>query len=218
MKKTFAVFGLGQFGLSLVEELARHDADVMAIDIDEERVKKAATFIPTVFIADATDEKALKELDIKSVDHAIIAYGNNIQASILTTVILVEMGIKHLTVRVDNEYYAPILKKLGADEVVAPQRMAGTGLANRLQNESFTDYYSLGNNFSVVQISINKNFRPQTIAFLNPRNVFNVNIILINRKTKTFAPKATDNIEPGDIVFIVGKTKDIEKFNKEINN
>jgi len=218
MKKTFAVFGLGQFGMAIVEELARQDADVMAIDIDEEKVKKAASFIPTVFIADATDEKALKELDIKNIDHAIIAYGSNIQASILTTVILVEMGVKHLTVRVDNEYFAPILKKLGAHEVVAPQRMAGTGLANRLQNESFTDYYSLGNNFSVVQISINQNFKSQTIANINPRNLYNINIILISRNSKTFAPKATDSIQPGDIIFIVGKTKDIAKFNKEINN
>ena len=218
MKKTFAVFGLGQFGMAIVEELARHDADVMAVDIDAERVKKAASFIPSVFIADATDEKALKELDIKNIDHAIIAYGNNIQASILSTVILKEMGVKHLTVRVDNEYYAPILKKLGADEVVAPQKMAGVGLANRMQNASFTDYYSLGNNFSVVQVVVNQDFVAKTIADINPRNTFNVNIILISRKNKTFAPKASDNIEPNDIIFIVGKTKDIEKFNKEIND
>ncbi len=217
MKKTFAVFGLGEFGMALVEELARQDADVMAIDIDEERVKKAATIVPSVFIADATDEKAMKELDVKHIDHAIIAYGNNIQASILSTVILVEMGIKHLTVRVDNEYYAPIIKKLGADEVVAPQKMAGVTLANRLQNESFTDYYSLGNNFSVVQVSIKEGFTSQTIIELNPRNEYNVNLILVRRKNRTFAPKASDTIEAGDIIFVVGKTKDIEKFNREIN-
>lgn len=217
MKKTFAVFGLGQFGMSIVEELASHDADVIAIDMDESRVKKASTFIPTVFIADATDEKALKELDIPNIDHAIVAYGNNIQASILTTVILVEMGIKHLTVRVDNEYYIPVLKKLGAHEVIAPQRMAGKGLANRLENESFVDYYSLGNNFSVVKVLINDNYTPQSIAVLNPRNTYGVNLILISRGNQTFAPKATDFIEPNDIIFVVGKTKDIEKFNRALN-
>ncbi len=217
MKKTFAVFGLGQFGMSIVEELAMHDADVIAIDMDETKVKKASNFIPTVFIADATDEKALRELDIPNIDHAIVAYGNNIQASILTTVILVEMGIKHLTVRVDNEYYVPVLKKLGAHEVISPQRMAGKGLANRLENESFVDYYSLEDNFSVVKVLINNDFKSQSISLLNPRNTYGVNLILISRKNKTFAPKANDTIESGDIIFVVGKTKDIEKFNRALN-
>lgn len=218
MKKTFAVFGLGQFGMSIVEELSRHDVDIMAIDRDDAKVKKASRFIPTVFIADATDEKALKELDIQNVDHAIVAYGNNIQATILTTVILVEMGVKHITVRVDNEYYVPVLKKLGAHEVISPQRMAGISLANRLENESFVDYYSLGDNFSVVKVSIRKDCTPRLISELNPRNTFGVNLILITRKTRTFAPKANDFIEGGDIIFVVGQTKDIEKFNKELNN
>lgn len=218
MKKTFAVFGLGQFGLSIVEELAKLDADVMAIDRDEEKVIQASKFIPSVFIADSTNEKALKELDLKNVDHAIIAFGNNMQSTILTTVLLVEIGVKHLTVRVDNEYYAPIIKRLGAHEVISPQKMAGIGLANRLENESFVDYYSLGENFSVVKVSINPDFIAKSITELNSRNKFGVNLILISRKNNTFAPKATDEIHGGDIVFVVGKTKDIEKFNRFLNN
>lgn len=218
MKKTFAVFGLGQFGLSIVEELAKLDADVMAIDRDEEKVMLASKFIPSVFIADSTNEKALKELDLKKVDHAIIAFGNNMQSTILTTVLLVEIGVKHLTVRVDNEYYAPIIKRLGADEVISPQKMAGIGLANRLENESFVDYYSLGENFSVVKVSVRSDFVTKSVTELNPRNNFGVNLILISRKNKTFAPKATDEIQGGDIVFVVGKTKDIEKFNRFLNN
>lgn len=218
MKKTFAVFGLGQFGLSIVEELAKLDADVMAIDRDEEKVMQASKFIPSVFIADSTNEKALKELDLKNVDHAIIAFGNNMQSTILTTVLLVEIGVKHLTVRVDNDYYAPIIKRLGADEVISPQKMAGIGLANRLENESFVDYYSLGENFSVVKVSIRPDFVAKPITELNARNNFGVNLILISRKNRTFAPKATDEIQGGDIVFVVGKTKDIEKFNRFLNN
>lgn len=190
----------------------------MAIDRDEEKVMQASKFIPSVFIADSTNEKALKELDLKNVDHAIIAFGNNMQSTILTTVLLVEIGVKHLTVRVDNEYYAPIIKRLGADEVISPQKMAGIGLANRLENESFVDYYSLGENFSVVKVSIRPDFVAKPITELNARNNFGVNLILISRKNRTFAPKATDEIQGGDIVFVVGKTKDIEKFNRFLNN
>ena len=217
MKKTIAVIGLGEFGMSIVEELARLDADVIAVDLDESKVVKAAELVPTAFIADCTDIKALKELDIQQAYHVIIAFGNNIPASILATVSLVELGVKHITVRVDNEYYAPILKRLGANDVISPQRMAGIGLANRLENESFVDYYSLGGTFSVVKVSIRDGVQSKTIAELNPRNSYNVNLILISRKNRIFAPKATDSIEGNDILFIVGKTKDIERFNRDLN-
>ena len=106
-----------------------------SIDKDEEAVAKAAKLIPTAFIADSTNEKALKELNIDEVTDAIVCYGDNVTASILTTVILKDLGISHIVVRMDDEYFIPTIKRLGADEVVTPQRIAGIGLANRLGTE-----------------------------------------------------------------------------------
>ena len=117
-KKSFAVIGLGQFGISIVEELVGNGMDVIAIDTDEEAVKKISALLPTVAVANATDEEALKELGIKDVDAAIVAFGSHIEASILTTVILKELGVKSIIVRVDDVYYMPIMKKLGATEVI----------------------------------------------------------------------------------------------------
>ena len=119
-KKSFAVIGLGQFGISVVEELVGNGMDVIAIDSDEEAVKKIANLLPTVAVANATDEESLKELGIKDVDAAIVAFGSHIEASILTTVILKELGVKSIIVRVDDTYYLSILKKLGATEVIMP--------------------------------------------------------------------------------------------------
>ncbi len=211
-KKSFAVIGLGQFGLAIVSELASIGADVIAIDRDETSVRKAALHVPTAFVADATDEKALRELDVHHVTHAIVAYGDNIQASILTTVILSNMNISHIVVRVDDDYYVPIIKKLGATEIIMPQRLAGLGLANRLDDEDFLDYYSLSDNFSVVKITVGPKFIAHSIIEIDPRNKFNVNLILLTKNKVTSIPRASDLIEPDDVVFVVGKRKELREF------
>ena len=133
--KSFAVIGLGQFGRALVDELIENGMDVIAIDTSEEAINKISKKLPTAFVADSTNEQALKELGIQDVDAAIVAYGDNKEASILTTVILREFGIEQIIVRVDDDYYVPIMKKLGATEVIMPQKAAGVALANRLGNE-----------------------------------------------------------------------------------
>ena len=146
--KSFAVIGLGQFGRSIVKELIDNGMDVIAIDNNEEVAKEVANDLPTTFIADSTDERALKELGIPDVDAAIVAFGDNQEASVLTTVILRELGVKNIIVRVDDDYYVPIMKKLGATEVITPQKAAGTALANRIGNEDFQDYYKLDAKYS----------------------------------------------------------------------
>jgi len=211
-KKSFAVIGLGQFGLAITTELAGIGADVIAIDREEESVRKAALHVPTAFVADATNEKALRELDVHHVTHAIVAYGDNIQASILTTVILSNMNIPHIVVRVDDDYYVPIIKKLGATEIIMPQRLAGIGLANRLDDEDFLDYYSLSDNFSVVKITVGQKFKALSIIEIDPRNKYNVNLILLTKKKETKIPHASDLIEAGDIVFVVGKRRELREF------
>jgi trk system potassium uptake protein TrkA len=216
-RRSFAVIGLGEFGMTIVEELVALNREVIAIDKDEEAVAKAAKLIPTAFIADSTNEKALKELNIDEVTDAIVCYGDNVTASILTTVILKDLGISHIVVRMDDEYFIPTIKRLGADEVVTPQRIAGVGLANRLGNESFLDYYNLSGNYSVVKITVNKDFEPVTLQALDARNQFGVNIILIQREKRVFSPKANDEIIPLDIINVVGKRRDVEDFSSFIN-
>ena len=216
-KKSFAVIGLGQFGISIVEELVGNGADVIAIDSDEEAVKRISGLLPTVAVANSTDDEALKDLGIKDVDAAIVAYGSHIEASILTTVILRELGVKTIIVRVDDAYYMPIMKKLGATEVITPQKAAGTALANRIGNEDFQDYYKLDAKYSVVSIIINPGFFPQTLKDMNPKNVYGVNVVLIKRGTKSFVPGGNDSLLPDDTVYVVGTSKEINAFREAIN-
>ena len=216
-KKSFAVIGLGQFGTSVVEELVGNSMDVIAIDSDEEAVKKVSSLLPTVAVANATDEESLKELGIKDVDAAIVAFGSHIEASILTTVILKELGVKSIIVRVDDTYYLPILKKLGATEVIMPQKAAGIALANRLGNEDFKDFYKLDDKYSVVSIVINTAFVPQQLRELGSKDKYGVNVVLINRNGRSFVPGGNDSILPDDTVFVVGGTKEIRNFREAIN-
>ena len=216
-KKSFAVIGLGQFGRSILEELVDNGMDVIAIDLNEEIVKRAAALVPTVFVADSTDENALKELGINDVDAAIVAYGGNKEASVLTTVILRELGVPQIIVRVDDDYYVPIMKKLGATEVITPQKAAGVALANRLGNEDFKDFYKLDEKYSVVSLMISSAYVPQTLIELNPKNNYGVSIVLVMRNGRSFVPGGNDSLLPGDTCYIVGTTKEIRAFREGIN-
>ena len=216
-KKSFAVIGLGQFGIAVVEELVANGADVIAIDAEEEAVKKISSLLPTVAVANSTDEEALKELGIKEVDAAIVAFGSHIEASILTTVILKELGVKSIIVRVDDAYYMPIMKKLGATEVIMPQKAAGIALANRLGNEDFKDFYKINDKFSVVSIVVNTAYVPEQLKDLSSKDKYGVNIVLIVRGGRSFVPGGNDSLFPDDTIFVVGGTKEIRNFREAIN-
>jgi len=216
-KKSFAVIGLGQFGCSVVKELISNGSDVIAIDNNEEAVNKVKNILPTVFVADSTDEQALKELGIGDVDTAVIAFGDNKEASVLTTVILREFGIPRIIVRVDDEYYGPIMKKLGANEIITPQKEAGVELANRLGSDDYKGYYKVDDTYSVVSIQVKNSYIPKTLAELNSKVHYGVNIVLISRNGKSLIPGGNDSILPNDNVYVVGSNKDIKTFREVLN-
>ncbi|MBR0439151.1 MAG: TrkA family potassium uptake protein [Bacilli bacterium] len=216
-KKSFAVIGLGQFGRAVVDELLDNGMDVIAIDNNREAIEKVAKYLPTSFVADSTNEQALTELGIRDVDAVIVAFGDNKEASILTTVILREFGIEQIIVRVDDDYYVPIMKKLGATDVITPQKAAGAALANRLGNSDYKDFYRLDSKYSIISIIINPGFIPVTLRELNSKEVYGVSIVLIIRNNRSFVPGGNDSLLPDDTIYVVGTTKEIKSFREELN-
>lgn len=215
--KSFAVIGIGQFGRSVVEELIDLGMDVVAIDKDESAIKKVANILPTSYVADSSDEQALRELGIKDVEYAIVAFGSNKEASVLTTVLLKDIGVSHVIVRVDDDSYIPIMKKLGATEVITPQRAAGQALANRLGNDDYKDFYKLDEKYSVVSIVVNPAFVPKQLKDMNSKNLYGVNIVLIRRKNSSFVPGGNDSVLPDDMIYVVGTNKEVKAFRESIN-
>lgn len=216
-KKSFAIIGLGQFGRAILEELVENGMDVIAIDNDVDAVSRVSKILPTCFVADSTNEEALKELGVKDVDAAIVAYGSNKESSVLTTVILRELGVERIIVRVDDDYYIPIMKKLGATEVITPQKAAGITLANRLGSEDYKDFYRLDAKYSIVSIVINPGFIPIALKDMNTKVIYGVSIVLVIRGNKSFVPGGNDSLLPGDTIFVVGSTKEIKDFREAIN-
>src|SRR5690554_6632878 len=125
LKREFAVIGLGRFGASVCQELSAEGMEVLAIDKMESKVNDFHHIASHAVIADSTDEKALKELGIRNIDHVIVAIGDDIQASTLTTLILKELGIKKVTVQAQSNHHEKVLLKIGADHVIHPERDMG---------------------------------------------------------------------------------------------
>ena len=217
IKKSFAVIGLGQFGTAVVEELISNGTDVIAMDINKEAVERISPMLPTCFVADSTNENALIELGIKDVDVAIVAFGDNKEATVLTTVLLRELGVKQIIVRVDDPFYQTIIKKLGATEIITPQKAAGVALANRLGNDDVKDFYRLDNKYSIVSLAINSAFVPCKLKDLQSKATYGVNIVLVLRNENSFVPGGSDALLPNDTLFVVGTTKDINNFREAIN-
>src|SRR5690625_747458 len=149
MKQEYAVIGLGRFGGSVCRELSLEGMSVLAIDKSEARVKAFKNIATYAVIADATDELTLKELGITNIDHVIVAIGENIQASILTTVMLSDLGVKKITVKAQNDYHERILKKIGAHQVIHPERDMGRRIAHSIISNNILDYLELSDEHSI---------------------------------------------------------------------
>lgn len=217
MKKEFAVIGLGRFGGSICRTLSEEGADVLAIDIDEDRVNEFANIVSHAVVADTTDEAVLKSLGIRNFDHVIVAIGDNIQASILTTIILKELGVKHITVKAQNDYHEKVLSKIGADTVVHPEREMGRRLAYNLLSNNVLDYLELSEEHSIVEIAANKNITGHSIMELDIRAKYGINIVAIKRKNEIIvSPQANEVIQEGDILIVIGADSDIQRFEKKV--
>lgn len=217
MKKNFLVIGLGRFGLGIVKAISELNYDVIAIDNNEKAVEAASQYIPHCAICDATRISALKELGINNVDHAIVAIGNNLQASLLTVINLKELNIKQITVRVDSEEYQNVMERIGATDVIIPEEASAIGLANQIVSDTFVDYYKINKDYSIVKLLINEDFKEQSLLELDTRNNFDINIMGIMRQEKFMQPKANDTIQANDIILVFGKSSKIIKLDHFLN-
>lgn len=213
MKKSIAVIGLSRFGLSLLESLSRLNVDLIAIDVEEEQVRKATAFTHNAFIVDVYSSEALKESGVANVDHAIVAIGQNEKENLTTSIIAViklkELGVKQITARADDEDYAEVLKLVGATDVVLPLSIAAERISNKLAATNVLDYFNVRDNYDIYDVKIGKNFVPTTIIELKTRAKYNVNILLIERDKVVGLPTKDTILYPGDEVFLFGDKQDV---------
>ncbi|WP_025785219.1 TrkA family potassium uptake protein [Sporosarcina sp. D27] len=217
MKKEFVVIGLGRFGGSIVNELIELDASVMAIDKSQDRVDEFAQIATQAVAADTTDESSLRSLGIRNFEHVVVAIGENIQASILTTLILKELGVQMITVKAQNDYHEKVLRKIGADHVIHPERDMGRRIANRMVSNDILDYLELSDEYSIVEIRANEKLSGATLIDLDIRAKFGVNIVAIKREDHILvSPQAIEEIRLNDVLIVIGSDVDIHRFEKKV--
>ena len=218
MKKSFVVIGLGRFGSNVAKTLAAMKCDVLAIDVKEESVKGVSKQIPHCVIADATKFDVLSELGAGTTDHAVVAIGGNLQASILTIVNLKKLNVKHITARADDEEHKELFEMVGATEVIIPEEASAVSLANQINSDSILDYHEVAGDYIMVKIVVGKKFVAKSLIEMDIRNNFDVNIVGIIKNDVFAIPHGTDKINPNDIVVVAGKKPNIRKFDSFLNS
>lgn len=213
-KQTFAVIGLGRFGGSVCKTLADAGQEVLAIDKYESRVNDYKDIATQAVVADAQDEDVLRSLGIRNVDHVIVAIGEDIQASILVTLMVKEQGVKYVTAKAQNEYHAKVLEKLGVDRVVHPERDMGVRIGRSLTSKNMVDYLDLDANFKLAEILItNPEFFGKSLAEMDFRDRYGLNVIaLAHSRQEMVLPSAGDVLTENDSILVAGPTRAIDKF------
>lgn len=220
MKQTFAVIGLGRFGGSICQTLIESGQEVLAIDHSEDRINEYMNIATHAVVANAQDEMTLRSLGLRNFDHVIVAIGEDIQASILVTLMAKEMGVPHVTAKATNSYHARVLEKIGADRVVHPERDMGVRIAHNLVSSNMLEYLELSSDYTLAEIKVtNKKFFHRTLVEINFRVRFGVNIVGIRRADQTLivSPLADEKILENDCIIVVGATEDVEGLDQKMN-
>ena len=226
--KRIAVIGLGKFGQSVAETLSQKGKEVLAIDINEDRVRAVSDLVSQAVELDSTDEKALRAAGIENVDAAVVAIGRGLEASIMVTLNLKEIGVKEIVAKAVSEMHGRVLRKVGATRVVFPERDMGVRIAHSLLSVSTLEQIQLSNEHSIVEIIAPSVFVDKTLEELRLRSQYGVDVIALRRKIPTVtdkgvteieeklivAPGADDVVDEGDILVIVGSNDNIHKLQK----
>lgn len=213
MKKQFIVIGLGQFGISLTRTLIQHKHEVLAVDKDIKMVEKVSDIATQAFQADCTDEEVLAEIGVNNFNHAIVSVGEDLEASILITLLLKERGVPQVTAKANTAIHGKMLAKIGADQIVYPERDMGIRLGKQLSSENLIDYIELSPDYNLVEMKAPPAMNGRTLKQLNIRAKYGCNIIAINHGEQiNMSPKAEDIIRTGDVLLLMGNNDDIRRM------
>lgn len=220
MKQSFVIIGLGRFGGSICRTLVESGQEVLAIDSNEDRVNEYMSIATHAVVANAQDEMTLRSLGIRNFDHVIVAIGEDIQASILVTLMVKEMGVPNILAKAQNEYHARVLEKIGADRVVHPERDMGQRLAHNLVSKNILDYLELSDEFSLAEINVtNRKFYGKTLDELDFRQRFGLNVVAIRRGNQDpiVTPSAEELVQKNDHLVVIGRDEDVDYLDEKMN-
>ncbi len=224
--KQFVVIGAGRFGSAVAVTLARKGKQVLVLDKDEGTVQRLSEIVTQAVQIDITDPSSLARLDIGEMDVAVVGIAGDLEAAILVTLQLKEMGVKTVVVKAKTTAEKKILSRIGADRIVFPERDMGVRVANSLISPTIFDYIQVSPGFGIVETRVPEAIQGQTLVEANIRARFGVDIVAIRRRapkldkkgesrlkdTMLIAPRADEVLGENDILVIIGEEEKIEKF------
>lgn len=227
-KKQYAVIGLGTFGFNVAKELAKHGIQVLAIDKNEQLVNDISSEVAQSVVADATDEKVLKDLGVTDCEVAIVAIGESMETSILVTLLLKELGVKNIIVKSTSPWHSRIAAKIGANRIVYPEFEMAKKLAESLASPNILEEIELSPDYNIIELVAPKKFWGKTILGTGIRHDYRVSVIAIKRfnpvitdegesdikEEINIAPGPDDEIQENDVLLLVGREVDLKKLNE----
>lgn len=222
MNQKIAVIGLGRFGQEIAEGLAARRLDVLVVDSDMKRIEAASRYVSRAVCLDSTDEEALAGVNIHEMDLAVCAIGEKyMENSILTTALLKQFQVPRIIARALEPLHERILRLVGATEIVNPEREMGLRLAYKISQPGIIETIPLGEGVSMSEIHIPESFVGSSLAELEIRRKYLVNVVALRRRDEAAAgDRLTINPEPGaalrsgDVLVVVGRQEDIERINR----
>lgn len=211
-KQSFAIIGLGRFGMPLAKTLAQAGEIVIGLDKDEELVRELRDYTEFAFVTKSLSKEVLEEVGIKNCDIAIVCIGEKIETSILTTLNLINLGIPKVIAKATNEDQGEVLEKLGAT-VVYPERDMALRVAKKLLSKNLVDYISIDKEIEIMEISVTKKMSGKSIKELKIREKFGLNVIAIHHQNET-----TTDIDPNyllsndDTIAVIGRSFKVNAF------
>lgn len=211
--KQFVVIGLGRFGESVAKTLYGLGHDVLAIDMDEDMVQEISDSVTHAVQMDATDESALRTLGLRNFDVAVVTIGSNIQASVMVTLLVKELGVKYIIAKGQSDLHAKVLYKIGADRVVLPEKDMGVRVAHNLVSASILDYIELSPDYSIMEMKALEEWNGKTLTELKLRSKYGINVMAIKKDDDiNISPSADEIILSDDIIVAIGSAEDLARI------
>ncbi len=215
-KKLFiGVIGLGKFGISLGRTLVNMGYEVLGVDRNGEAVRKAQSIFTQVYRADVSDKKVLEQLGFRDVTHAVVSVGSSISTSSMVSFYLKEIGVPQVWVKAINEDHEKLLKKIGVDHVVIPERAAAQELALRMALPGFLEILPFGESVVIQEKEVDR-WAEKTLKELDLANKYHIQVIAIKREGEReyrFVPRGEDVLKKGDVLIIIGELENLARVN-----
>lgn len=211
-KKTYAVLGLGRFGMPLATKLAQSGADVIGVDMDEERVRAFREYSEYAFVAKKLTKEVLEDIGIQDCDVAVICIGSRVETSILVTLNILNLGVPNVISKASSAEQGEVLRRLGA-YVVYPERDMALRTAKKILRENLVDYLSIGKDIEIIEIEISNKMINKTILELDLRKKYKLNVIAIRHDEESDIEVRPDCIlHEGDTIAVIGREENVTRF------